>query len=973
MLILVLGIPLGVDLARREQILRSSAASEQIVFSGTNVLTRNGKKVATSSQVTLQLNSPIEVIEAAKSALNYTPADLVAKPKPLVQTVYAQNFNDACNWTQTCDSFQIGNNIFTGAMYCEGRYQCVGKDDGVADCGPAGLECRGLHCDDDKGVMHATYTQCGATVGLGLRDCTKLYQVTEKRDCTQKLVGYDVLDEPVGVCPVDQRVSGCLQPPTGGSSGASGTGASGGSGTGTPAAPAPPVGDSAYVCSGEKYRKNTTLSTSGLPDCNPKSDFTCKSSSDLQDKDCATDLKSAASCYYCDAGKWTPVNGTYYTRNECLAQYHYDVSPTAPEWCQPPRDGGPAIQYLGGLCSGITSQSAIAPHTRDGSNADDDLSSAYLRSDTFDGRNAFYDSISDETKRKLVSKLKDGSMYLYRFGENRQLTANKAEQDLSSFFFRSDSFPWAQGRSATDYELFYPDVSVEKKLFELIQAGDVYIIDPRDNSILCGKKTESAPAAKATCYYCDGATRKQTSAYSEAQCNELGYSKDPGLACDAQAMCYTCNNGAWVQAGTMLASACRIAGNSISPTKPDGVQCDAPVACYSCDNGAWVQSGTMSPSACTAAGKSTSSTKPASCKGPTIVTKAFKIAPTREALAVAAEETYSAPGMSKAWDFATSSNPSPRGLQTVCVQFIDNLNRPSDPFCASIEIVGPDPTLRSVSCTPDLTGSGLTVIFDGLDWSTTSGSATVGTSPLNILEWTDSKITAHIDSFPLNQSRQPMVKITRSDGLFKETSCSSAGVSQIALSAKTFCRAPFEHDQDNVELTLVDDKRSDKIDKRVRIDRTGLIQGLDVDSLQIGKMYRLCLKAPFGLRSCKDFVPQKGTTTINDFLLPLGDIFPRESGDDKINTLDYGELKRQWGVGTKRSGDLNKDEKVNSFDWACMVYDFNKTSDEKPTLGTSYVVQACGGVAGIKCPSGFNCQLTDPVSQSDRQGVCVPK
>lgn len=56
--ILVLAIPLGVNLVRQQQILKSRADTPPIVFSGPNVKTINNKIVATKPEVTLEITAP---------------------------------------------------------------------------------------------------------------------------------------------------------------------------------------------------------------------------------------------------------------------------------------------------------------------------------------------------------------------------------------------------------------------------------------------------------------------------------------------------------------------------------------------------------------------------------------------------------------------------------------------------------------------------------------------------------------------------------------------------------------------------------------------------------------------------------------------------------------------------------------------------------------------------------------------------
>lgn len=58
--ILILGIPLGVNLVRTQQIIKSRAAVDPITFTGPNVRQKgNGAWVATKPQIELQLTSPL--------------------------------------------------------------------------------------------------------------------------------------------------------------------------------------------------------------------------------------------------------------------------------------------------------------------------------------------------------------------------------------------------------------------------------------------------------------------------------------------------------------------------------------------------------------------------------------------------------------------------------------------------------------------------------------------------------------------------------------------------------------------------------------------------------------------------------------------------------------------------------------------------------------------------------------------------
>ncbi|MBU1000411.1 hypothetical protein KKE78_03405 [Patescibacteria group bacterium] len=226
----------------------------------------------------------------------------------------------------------------------------------------------------------------------------------------------------------------------------------------------------------------------------------------------------------------------------------------------------------------------------------------------------------------------------------------------------------------------------------------------------------------------------------------------------------------------------------------------------------------------------------------------------------------------------------------------------------------------------------------------------------------------------------------------------SSATSQLSLGAKVFCRAPSNHDTDNVDLILAGNfVEGKKISQEVTIDKDGVVKKL-AQKLQEGKEYTVSLKAPMSLRRNIKFIAGSDFTNISGFVLPVGDIFPVDGGDGIINSLDKAELNRQWIISRdagNRSGDFNQDGRVNSVDWACMRYDFGKSNDDEPTVplpasstdSSSSASGAtaspspnpgaaggfCGGIAGIECVSGYTCQLdgSNP-DAADVGGKCIP-
>lgn len=1000
---MVMGLPIGIHLARQEQVLRSFAGSEPIEFTGTTIVPRAGKNVATDSKVSLKLFSPAAAeFTPGRTSMNFTPINLIPEAKAAFGNLDDSNVGSPCDgYTEACTPWTDRGYNFTNAThYCpKGRILELTKACGfsaetgqcnegmgeatVEECGDilknkfGGAERQGISTLKDDRKYRLTIQETCSNINKpaeGAHAYMGAINIEDIGACTTAPVG--TADKSGGCCSTTndcafpgntyngQSTNGWTCSDTNPNC-ASGNACKPPSGStcdngvkigdkacsselntvtfrvceaGTPpkygSVQSCPVGqicksDSkgvrcelpggapvidpnrryVFVCQNGKYDRNEYLNASEAKyahECNPEELVTCSSSKSLNGQACGTAKKST--CYYCDVGNWTPTS-TAYTRDECMAHVtdgasgrHYDVSPTAPEWCKPNTSTWfPSTQVLGGECSSVTSQNAISPHTAGGLNADPDISEAYLRSDTFDGRNALYENISDQTKTKLVDKLKSGEMYFYRFGQNRQLFSDPLEKKVVEEYMRSDSPAWAAGRSA-NYEVIYPtDKTIPAKLFELIQKGDVYIEKPKNPrniaegyEILCGKKITSSPPVTATCYYCDGATKKTISTLTAAQCAGYSYVQDANLTC----------NG---------------------PTT---------VSCYQCAGGVVTTLASQNPwtaATCTAAGGQV--TAPTSCPPPAVTTTKFKIAATEAALASAAEQTYNGDGMTIPWDFATPTDLTPRGIRQVWVEFIGS-NNSRIHKSAQIEIVGPDLKIASgTTCDLDIAGNGVTIRTTGTNFGTKVGTATIDNTSLEIVSWTDTSTTFHLPA-SLKAGQVATIKMIRSDGVFDTTTCTS-DTTNITLGARAFCRANYACDRKDTELTLVDwPNPTQIIEQKVTVTSQNIIQGFDLSKIQIGKQYRICLKAMYGLRRCQDFTAQKGTNKIDNFVLPLGDIHPSDKGDDVINTGDKAELNRQFGVSatTAKTADFNCDGKVNSVDWACMVYDFNKSSDEKPKV-----------------------------------------
>ncbi len=99
--LLILGIPLGVSLVRLQQIIKSRATADPIVFTGPNVRQKaDGTWVATKPQIQLQITSPLgnpAPVQSSSQTVQSKNSQTGSLSKGLVGTVYADGVSD-------CDS-----------------------------------------------------------------------------------------------------------------------------------------------------------------------------------------------------------------------------------------------------------------------------------------------------------------------------------------------------------------------------------------------------------------------------------------------------------------------------------------------------------------------------------------------------------------------------------------------------------------------------------------------------------------------------------------------------------------------------------------------------------------------------------------------------------------------------------------------------------------------------------------------------
>lgn len=310
---------------------------------------------------------------------------------------------------------------------------------------------------------------------------------------------------------------------------------------------------------------------------------------------------------------------------------------------------------------------------------------------------------------------------------------------------------------------------------------------------------------------------------------------------------------------------------------------------------------------------------------PAATTVAFRIAENPTDLSSAPWQDYSAEPINVNFEFR---NQTP-GNKFVWVEFKDSNGR-TEKKNAQITLLGPDPTVTS--CVLSFEGVNTVLNLTGQNFGSAKGEVKSGETSLQVREWKDTSVRAVWQNAPTGQVLP--VTLTNPNGQTAEGQCSA--IAQLALGAKVFCRAPSNHQTDNVDLSLAGEYEGGTgVKQKVSIDKDGIIQGL-TQKLEGGKKYKLSLKAPKSLRRTIGFTAGDGATNIPNFILPVGDIFPADGGDSSINSLDKAELNRQWIISVDaagRSGDFNRDSRVNSIDWACMRYDFGQVDDPEPVPG----------------------------------------
>lgn len=276
------------------------------------------------------------------------------------------------------------------------------------------------------------------------------------------------------------------------------------------------------------------------------------------------------------------------------------------------------------------------------------------------------------------------------------------------------------------------------------------------------------------------------------------------------------------------------------------------------------------------------------------------------------------------------------GSKNIYVMFFDNKGNKSNsgiPYVQKV-VLAPDPVITSVVC--NQTGS-VDILGRNFGEQGVNGKAKVkvGGQDATIANWTGRIVdgTSRVTVNPAQKlDGQVAVQLTTDEGKIVTSSC-RVDTTTVEFTAVSQCKlTPIS--MDNVDVQIFPDLPTQSaaqplVRQKIRIDREGKPQSF-APKLEVGKKYVIVIKGAETVARRAYFTATAGNTVIpNKFVLPVGNIYPREAPDTAINNLDASELKTQWSPlkDVNKPGDINGDNRVNTLDFSCLLENLTKEDE----------------------------------------------
>lgn len=276
------------------------------------------------------------------------------------------------------------------------------------------------------------------------------------------------------------------------------------------------------------------------------------------------------------------------------------------------------------------------------------------------------------------------------------------------------------------------------------------------------------------------------------------------------------------------------------------------------------------------------------------------------------------------------------GFKTLFVKFTDNKGN-TQVVKKTIILLAPAPTITGADCHLSLTGQGTDIVLRGQYFGEHneqqgSGKVVVSGQEADLNSWSNEDPTrAVIVAHVANKLTGKMpIELTIDDGRKVQARC-ALNTTTIDFTARSSCPSALSSGISDVSVSITEATSGAKplIKQKIDIDQNGQPSGDFTPLLEKGKKYNLIVKALGKLAKRVGFMADDGTTVLPDITLPAGDIAPVAAPDGVINSLDKGEMVREWNPvsDTLKAADLNGDSRVNSLDYACLRENIGK-SDE---------------------------------------------